>query len=218
MLHSILGHLLARACRGRGILTPRHTTPYYTTPRHTTPHHTKLPVHTSPHHTTPRRFTPLPLQINSHAAHHPCGSTVTPHTTPADQQSRHTTPADQQSRHTPPLQINSHALNTLGPQVEVVSGSLRFGVLYVAGALGGGLASTLKNPGPSIGASGGWGACGVASGTSNCTMCVCVCVRARMCVRACVCVRTPGPCITAPVLCVRYVCVMWLTICICVTL
>ena len=108
MLHSILGHLLARACRGRGILTPRHTTPYYTTPRPTTPHHTKLPVHTSPHHTTPRRFTPLPLQINSHAAHHPCGSTVTPHTTPADQQSRHTTPADQQSRHTPPLQINSH--------------------------------------------------------------------------------------------------------------
>ena len=88
MLHSILGHLLARACRGRGILTPRHTTPYYTTPRPTTPHHTKLPVHTSPHHTTPRRFTPLPLQINSHAAHHPCGSTVTPHTTPADQQPR----------------------------------------------------------------------------------------------------------------------------------
>jgi hypothetical protein len=51
------------------------------------------------------------------------------------------------------LQINSHALHTIGPHLEMVGGRGRFVSVYVAGALAGTTASFLLTPAPSVGAS-----------------------------------------------------------------
>ncbi|EFJ46752.1 hypothetical protein VOLCADRAFT_105418 [Volvox carteri f. nagariensis] len=52
------------------------------------------------------------------------------------------------------LLINMHALHTLGPQVEVVSGSKRTSVVYLASGVLASLASFMWSPLPSVGASG----------------------------------------------------------------
>lgn len=51
------------------------------------------------------------------------------------------------------LLINSHALHTIGPHLEMVSGRQRFAAVYMAGALVGTTASFLFTPAPSVGAS-----------------------------------------------------------------
>lgn len=51
------------------------------------------------------------------------------------------------------LQINSHALATVGPHVELIAGSGRFMAVYLAGAVTGTSASFLLTPAPSVGAS-----------------------------------------------------------------
>lgn len=64
-------------------------------------------------------------------------------------------------------QINSHALHTIGPHVEMVSGRGRFAAVYVAGALVGTAASFLLTPAPSVGASGKAGLSGAAAPLST---------------------------------------------------
>ena len=65
----------------------------------------------------------------------------------------------QQTKHAPSSstlhthQINSHALHTIGPHLEAVSGAPRFAAVYAAGALAGTTASFLLTPAPSVGAS-----------------------------------------------------------------
>lgn len=51
------------------------------------------------------------------------------------------------------LQINSHALATIGPHVELLSGGQRFMTLYLTSAVLGTTASYLMTPAPSVGAS-----------------------------------------------------------------
>ncbi|KAI8473049.1 MAG: hypothetical protein J3K34DRAFT_412041 [Monoraphidium minutum] len=51
------------------------------------------------------------------------------------------------------LAINSHALHTIGPHLEAVSGRGRFVAVYTAGAVAGTAASVLFTPAPSVGAS-----------------------------------------------------------------
>lgn len=52
------------------------------------------------------------------------------------------------------MQINSHALATIGPHAELLLGHSRFMAVYVTGALAGTAASYLLTPLPSVGASG----------------------------------------------------------------
>lgn len=51
-------------------------------------------------------------------------------------------------------QINSYALHSLGPHVELIGGHARFGAVYFVGAFTGTLASYIMTPAPSLGASG----------------------------------------------------------------
>ncbi|KAG2441553.1 hypothetical protein HXX76_003174 [Chlamydomonas incerta] len=62
------------------------------------------------------------------------------------------------------LAINMHALHTLGPQVEVVSGSRRTAAIYMASGLVASVASFLFCPLPSLGASGAMFGLGAALG------------------------------------------------------
>lgn len=50
-------------------------------------------------------------------------------------------------------QINSHALATIGPHVELIAGSRRFMAVYLTGAVVGTTASFLLTQAPSVGAS-----------------------------------------------------------------
>ena len=68
------------------------------------------------------------------------------------QQTKHA-PSSSSTLHTPINQINSHALHTIGPHLEAVSGAPRFAAVYAAGALAGTTASFLLTPAPSVGAS-----------------------------------------------------------------
>eukprot|EP00197_Chlamydomonas_leiostraca_P007864 CAMPEP_0202860592 /NCGR_PEP_ID=MMETSP1391-20130828/2243_1 /ASSEMBLY_ACC=CAM_ASM_000867 /TAXON_ID=1034604 /ORGANISM="Chlamydomonas leiostraca, Strain SAG 11-49" /LENGTH=299 /DNA_ID=CAMNT_0049539791 /DNA_START=224 /DNA_END=1123 /DNA_ORIENTATION=- len=52
------------------------------------------------------------------------------------------------------LCINSYALNSIGPHVELVGGHARFGAVYAVSALTGTLASFVFTPSPSLGSSG----------------------------------------------------------------
>ncbi|KAG1676085.1 hypothetical protein FOA52_014951 [Chlamydomonas sp. UWO 241] len=52
------------------------------------------------------------------------------------------------------LAINCYALNSLGPQVETLTGPRRFAAIYLTSALTGTVASVLMTPQPSLGASG----------------------------------------------------------------
>jgi hypothetical protein len=52
------------------------------------------------------------------------------------------------------LQVNSYALNSIGPHVELVGGHARFGVVYGVAAFTGTLASFVFTPSPSLGSSG----------------------------------------------------------------
>ncbi|GFH23006.1 rhomboid domain-containing protein, partial [Haematococcus lacustris] len=49
--------------------------------------------------------------------------------------------------------VNSYALNSFGPHVELVAGSQRFSVLYLTSAFTGTLASYALTSAPSLGAS-----------------------------------------------------------------
>lgn len=51
------------------------------------------------------------------------------------------------------MQINSHALATIGPHVELLGGARRFMAVYLSSALLGTTASYLFTPAPSVGAS-----------------------------------------------------------------
>lgn len=60
----------------------------------------------------------------------------------------------------PSLQINLYALHSLGPQVELLSGSRRFLAVYLSAGVVGTAASVAFTPAPSLGASGGYmGSC-----------------------------------------------------------
>lgn len=52
------------------------------------------------------------------------------------------------------MQINSHALVTLGPHIELLSGRGRFMAVYLTSAVAGSTLSYLLTPVPSVGASG----------------------------------------------------------------
>ncbi|KAF5834568.1 hypothetical protein DUNSADRAFT_8735 [Dunaliella salina] len=52
------------------------------------------------------------------------------------------------------LAINCHALSIIGPHVEMIAGSKRTAVVYVAAGITGSLASFVMTPAPSVGASG----------------------------------------------------------------
>lgn len=51
------------------------------------------------------------------------------------------------------MQINSHALATIGPHIELLGGHQRFMAVYLTSALVGTTASYLLTPAPSVGAS-----------------------------------------------------------------
>lgn len=51
------------------------------------------------------------------------------------------------------MQINSHALATIGPHVELLGGGHRFMAVYLTSAVAGTAASYLLTPAPSVGAS-----------------------------------------------------------------
>jgi len=70
------------------------------------------------------------------------------------QPSRPTLPPPHLPTRPPQHQINSHALHTIGPHIEMVGGRSRFTAVYLAGALVGTTASFMFTPAPSVGASG----------------------------------------------------------------